>query len=260
MDTFVDEPTAKLVRQPAAIDDPDRPHRSLRTTVTQAQPTLGWRKLALVASLVAAPAVAGVAYAWTRRRGGLITGGLAALALGTLRVELARWFTAEPAFRSDGKAGELELRHCAARVEAVTEIDDGALEMALDHGYGRLASYVCGANHTQELLTRTMPVLTAMRDGRYTVAFVMPPGRALADLPRPRHAAIELREVPAHTIAALRFRGRFSRENVAAHERALLGGVLDAGLSTRGSVTFAAYDSPLTLPILRRNEVWIETV
>jgi hypothetical protein len=256
MDTFLDEPTARYVTRPSGIDE-----ASLRQpTVTQARPLVGWHRFALVAGLLVVPAAAGIAYARTRPRHGLIAGGLTALALGALRVELARWFTQEPAFRSDGRMGDLELRQCSARVEAITEIEGSALEAALDHGYGRLIGYVGGANDRRELLSRTAPVLTAMRDGRYTVAFVMPPGRELGDLPRPDHSGVTLREVPAHTIVALRFRGRFTRENIAAHERALLRHVVDAGLGTRGSIAFAAYDSPLTLPVLRRNEVWIETV
>jgi hypothetical protein len=255
MDTFIDEPTGRYVTRPSEVEA-----ANLSPAATQARPLAGWRRAALIAGLVVVPAAAGVACAWTRPRRGLLAGGLTALALAALRLELARWFTPEPAFRSDGQMGDLELRQCAARIEAITEIEDSTLEAALDHGYGRLISYVCGANDRCELLPRTMPVLTAMRDGRYTVAFVMPPGRGLSDLPRPEHSGVSLREVPAHTIAALRFRGRFTRENVAAHERALLRHLVDAGLATRGSIAFAAYDSPLTLPVLRRNEVWIETV
>ena len=256
METFARR--AAPIHAPSAAE---APVCSPRPTATQARPTVGWRNVALVASLVAAPALAGIAYARTAtRRRGIVAGGLTALALGALRVELSRWFTPEPAFQPDGNFGDLELRHCAARVEAVTEVADSTLEIALDHGYGRLASYLCGANQTHELLPRTLPVLTTMRDGHYTVAFVMPPGRALDDLPRPEHVSVQLREIPEHTIAALRFRGRFTRENVASHERTLLRYVVDAGMSTRGSVTFAAYDSPLTLPVLRRNEVWIAAV
>jgi hypothetical protein len=255
MDTFVDEPTARFVAR-HTLDDAAR----LEPTVTQAHPIGGWRKAALFASLLAVPAAAGIAYARAHPRRGLLSAGLTALALGALRIELARWFTPEPAFRAAGKTGELELRTCSARVEAVTEIEDSTLEAALDHGYSRLVSYLCGANHRRELLSRTMPVLTAMREGRYTVAFVMPPGRSLSDLPRPEHRGVALREIPEHTIAALRFRGRFTRANVAAHERALLRHIVDAGLATRGSIAFAAYDTPLTHPLLRRNELWIETV
>ena len=103
-----------------------------------------------------------------------------------------------------------------------------------------------------------MPVLTAMRDGRYNVSFVMPPGRTITELPRPDHVGVELREVPARQIAALRFHGRFTRDNIAAHERTLMQQLIDAGLSARGSIAFAAFDSPATLPLLRRNELWIE--
>ena len=54
--------------------------------------------------------------------------------------------------------------------------------------------------------------------------------------------------------------GRFSRERMSQHERKLLRDALDLGLVTRGSVAVAMYDSPATLPFLRRNEVWIEIV
>jgi len=101
-------------------------------------------------------------------------------------------------------------------------------------------------------------VLAAMHEGHYHVSFVMPPGRSLDELPRPRHPGIELRTVPARRIAALRFRGRFTRDNIAKHERDLLEQLVDTGLAARGSVMFAAFDAPLTLPVLRRNELWIE--
>jgi hypothetical protein len=254
MHTFVDESTANVGSLPSVFDHFSRP-------ATQARRPLGWRKLTWLASLFAVPAAAGlvVARATTPRRG-VLAGGVTALVLGALRVELARWFTPEPAFQLEGKLGDLELRHYDARIEACAEVDVPVLELALDRGYGRLACYVCGANRAGEVLKRTMPIVTAMRDGRYTVSFVMPPGRDLASLPRATHPGVELREIPSRTIAALRFRGRFTRDNIAAHERVLLQQLVDAGLAARGSVGFAAFDSPTTLPILRRNELWIEIV
>lgn len=235
-------------------------HEYLEPTTIAHRP-VARRKAALATSFLAAPLAAGLAYA----RGGKLrhafaAGGLAAMAIGALRVELARWFTAEPAYAHGGRIGRLELRHYETRIEASAEVDVPGLSEALDHGYNRLASYVCGANRTGELMRRTAPVLTAMRDGRYHVSFVMPPGRTLASLPRPTHPGIELREVPARAVATLRFRGRFTRDNVAAHERVLLNELLDAGLAARGSVSFAAFDWPVTLPLLRRNELWIDVV
>jgi hypothetical protein len=226
---------------------------------TVAHRPIGWRNLAVLGGLVAAPLATGIAIARTASaRRGALAGGLTALALATARLQLARWFTAEPAYQIEGRIGALELRRYGARIEAAAEVDVPVLEQALALGYGRLAGYLAGANRTTELLHRAAPVLTAMRDGRYTVAFIMPPGRTIASLPAPMHPGVELHEVPGRTIAALRFRGRFTRDNIAAHERALLEQVLDAGLAARGSVIFAAFDGPATLPILRRNELWIE--
>jgi SOUL heme-binding protein len=255
MTTFVDEDTARIIGTlPSVFEQFPRP-------TTQARHGVRWRKLALLGSLLAAPAAVGILCARGSTRGrGALAGGIAAVALGALRVELARWFTPEPDYEADGKLADLQFRRYPARIEASTEIDDANLEEALDHGYGRLACYVCGSNQAGELLPRTTPILTSMRDGRYSVSFVMPPGRRLGELPRPDHPGVVLREVPARMVAALRFHGRFTRDNIAKHERRLLQQLVDNGLSARGSVTFAAYDSPLTLPLLRRNELWIEIV
>lgn len=227
--------------------------------VTQARHPIDWRRIALVTGAIAAPAIAGLLYLRaTTRRGGLIVGGLTALAAAALRVELARWFTPESAFGVEGKIGGLELRRYRPRIEASIQVEEASLEAALHHGYQLLAGYATGDNDLVAYVERTMPILIAMREGHYTVSFEMPPGRTLGDLPWPDHPAIELREVPARRIAALRFRGRFTHDNIAAHERVLLQLLVDTGLAARGSVSFAAFDSPATVPLLRRNELWID--
>jgi hypothetical protein len=218
------------------------------------------RRLGVWAGLVAISAGAGIASALSSPRRGLVAGGIAALALGALRLQLARWFVPAPSYRVEQRTGDLELRHYPMRIEARTDVDAHELDAALDAGYGRLACYVYGANAEGERLARTTPVTVSMTDGVYRAAFVMPPARPIATLPQPDDLRVELREVPERRIAALAFRGRHTRANVEAHERRLLRGLVDAGLVGRGSVTLACYDSPLTLPALRRTEVWIEIV
>lgn len=253
MFTFVDEPTENVGDAlPSVFDD-------LPRSVPAARSSLG-RQLALLTDLLTVPAAAGVPGARTTTPQRRITvGRLAAIAIDALRVELARWITPEPAFDSMGTLGDLELRRYDAHIEACAWVDDPAIETAIDQGYGWLASYLCGTNQTGELFACTTPILTTMRDGCYTVSLAMPPGRTLDELPQPCHPGIELRKVPARGIAALRFRGRCTRDNLAAHERVLLGQLADSGLSARDS-ELATFDSPLTLPILRRNELWIEIV
>jgi hypothetical protein len=253
MYTFVDNPLASVgAALPAVLQPVARP-------ATQARHPIGWRRIALATTAIAAPAIAGLLYGRaTTRRGGLLVGGLAALAALALRVERARWFTPEPAFDVEGKLGGLELRRYRPWVEASVQVEETSLEAALHHGYRLLAGYATGNNDLLAHVERTTPALIAMRDGHYTISFVMPPGRTLRDLPWPDHPAIELREVSTRRIAALRFRGRFTHDNIAAHERQLLQLLVNTGLAARGSVSFAAFDSPATVPLLRRNELWID--
>ena len=218
------------------------------------------RQIAFRSALLAIPVATGLGWALRSRRAGVVAGSLTALALGAVRWQLSRWFTPTPAYEVEGQAGALELRRYPLRIEACAELDVADFERALDRGFGRLACYVFGANVTDEDLAMTTPAITTMHDGTYTMAFVMPPGRSIGSLPAPDDPRITLREAPERRVAVLTFNGRFTRHNVERHERELLRQVVDAGLVTRGSVGFAGYDSPATLPFLRRNEVWIEIV
>jgi hypothetical protein len=224
---------------------------------TQQRHAVRPRNLALVSTLIGAPIVAAMLGSRSVRNG-LIVGGVAALALGALRWQLARWFTAEPDYAAEGRVGDLELRRYPARIDARADVEAHDFEQALTIGFNRLACYLHGANANDEDLSMTAPVVTTMRDGRYEMSFVMPPDRVLSSLPLPDDSRVALREVPERRIAVLRFDGRFTKKNIEHHERKLLRKLVDAGLSAKGSVMFAGYDSPMTLPRLRRNELWIE--
>jgi SOUL heme-binding protein len=216
--------------------------------------------LAALAGLAAVPAAAALVGGLRSRRTALVAGGLTAVALGALRWQLARWFTPSPAYTVESRANGVEIRRYPMRIEARAELEVQDFEAALHRGFSRLACYLYGANAESEDIAMTTPCVIAMRDGVYSMAIAMPPGRALASLPAADDPRVALREVPTHRVAVLPFRGRFTRDNVADHELRLLKRLVDAGLSARGSVAFAGYDSPVTLPLLRRNEVWIEIV
>jgi hypothetical protein len=218
------------------------------------------RNNAYYLGLVAIGAGAGITAALGARKTAILGGSIAALALGGLRWQLARWFTPTPAYGVERTIGDLELRRYPVRIEARAAVDSTDFDAVLDRGFGRLACYIFGANGKHEDLEMTTPVVTTMHDGVYSMAFGMPPGRSLMSLPRPDDPRIELREIGERQVAAIRFHGRFTRDNVERHERKLLRQLVDAGLSARGSVAFASYDSPFTIPLLRRNELWIEVI
>lgn len=249
MDTTTDDPPSNVL--------PSIPEE-VRAVATVPKHATTRRRAAFWSGALAVPAATALGTILKSRRAGLIAGGLAALGLGALRWQLARWFEDSPAYETIGRLGPLEVRHYPRRIEARTAVAASEIDDALDLGVGRLVGYVDGANFEQEKLPMTTPVVTMMHDGVYATSLVMPPHRPIASLPHPEDARIELREVPEFRIAVLPFRGRFTPENISKHERQFVHSLVDAGLVARGSVGFACYDSPTTLPFLRRNELWIE--
>src|SRR5262245_40829924 len=74
---------------------------------TQVQAVVGRRRLGYRSGLLAIPIAAGLGWALRSRRTGLAAGGIAALALGALRWQMARWFCDTPAFVVDARVGDL---------------------------------------------------------------------------------------------------------------------------------------------------------
>jgi hypothetical protein len=178
-------------------------------------------------------------------------------------------FTAEPAYSVVRRVSGLEIRNYAPRVEARTTMEGADFDRALDEGFDRLAQYVFGGNYDDESLGMTAPVfargelltMTApmfFSPGGHTMAFVMPPGRTLESLPRPRDVRVFLTNVQARRVAVLPFRGRYRAAKVERKAAELVRRCEAAGLAIAGQPSFAGYDAPSTLPLLRRNEIWVD--
>jgi hypothetical protein len=247
------QPTLREYRSRARGTEPP----AVITTIARRGTDL-W-KAAFWSSAIAGPPLVGMAAArwFGTRRAGLVAGGLTALALGALRWQLQRLFNGEPDYEVERRIGRLEVRHLAPRVEARTTVDADTFDRGLELGFERLFRYITGDNRTREHLAMTSPVTATHRDG-FTVGFVMPPERTRDMLPVPEDEAILLCETPERRVAVLRFRGRYDAHTVSAQEDELLRLVAEAGLTPVGPITFAGYDPPTTLPLLRRIELSVE--
>jgi DNA gyrase inhibitor GyrI len=176
------------------------------------------------------------------------------VALGVVRWQLRRLFVSEPEHTVDARRDGFEIRHYAPVRVAETPVG-GTWEEALGQGFRRLAGFIFGSNARKQRIAMTAPV-TATREGEgYRVAFAMPEG---IDLPRPDDEHIAIHAVPSRRVAVLRFRGRPGVDSIESRKRELLDLAEASGYVPRGEPTFAGYDPPWTLPLLRRNEVWVE--
>ena len=173
------------------------------------------------------------------------------------RWQATRQFTEEPPYTVVRSLGaSMEVRRYEPMVVAETRVR-ASLDEATSEGFRRLAGYIFGGNQRRESLAMTTPVAVESENGEQVVTFVMPPGRTLASLPVPNDARVTLREVPARTIAVLTYRGTTTPEILAVQTQVLRDALAREGVMPSGNPMSSRYDPPWTLPMLRRNEVWI---
>ncbi len=216
------------------------------------------------------------------RRAGVVALG-ASLGLAFARWQYGRALNWQPPYRVELQIGRLELRHYGQEIHAETTIEAASWPETLGEGFQLLSGYLRGNNESGVTLPMTSPVMTTLNAARVgrprgkawrppsitavdalvgigtrTMAFVMPGSLTLDELPAPSDERVQLRVVPPRRVAALTFRGRYGSELPAQKRNELLFLVKCAGLTPASEVTFAGYDAPSTLPILRRNEVLVD--
>ncbi len=209
---------------------------------------------------------------WSRTQRRVLAAAGAVVGLNLMRWQLQRFFTPRPRYEVLQHDGPFEIRRYPAMVVAQTRVNSG-FDLALNEGFGRLAGFIFGKNTGQEQVSMTTPVVTqheslhfdsvtseAQGDGGYTVSFVMPPQRTVQDLPLPEDDRVTLRELQPRTVAALKFSGRYDGERVRRASERLMDEARNHGVEVVGEAAFAGYDAPSTLPLLRRNEVWVQVV
>ncbi len=174
--------------------------------------------------------------------------------------------------------GQFEIRQYSSVVIAKTEVT-GDYKSSQSEAFKILAGYIFGGNQTKTKIAMTAPVEQTQKpssikiamtapvtqtksDSGWVMTFMMPSKFKLEDLPVPNDSRVQLEQVPAKTVAALRFSGSRSEEaNVKKAEE------LKSWIQNRGSFEIvptanlarsAGYDPPWTLPPFRRNEVMFD--
>ncbi|SII94366.1 SOUL heme-binding protein [Mycobacteroides abscessus subsp. abscessus] len=176
--------------------------------------------------------------------------------------------TEEPRYSSRPLTASVQIRQYSSRVAAETTVlaDD---DRARSEGFRRLAGYIFGKNHGRAKIAMTAPVVQqndtiAMTapvgqlpsvTGGSIIRFYMPAKWTLASLPTPGDDDIRLIEVPAETLAVLRFSGDRSAAAVTRRTDELLNTLHNNGIQTSGDPQAWFYDPPWTLSCARRNEI-----
>ncbi len=160
----------------------------------------------------------------------------------------------EPKYAVLAEAAAYELRDYEPYL--VAEVDVRG-QSADSRGFRTLAGYIFGDNQSSEKMQMTAPVESHAAedsDGR-TYAFVMESKYTLDTLPVPNDKTIRIREKPQRVVAAVKFSGRWTEDNIERHKRQFLADLAADGIEPLGVVELARYNSPFTPWFLRRNEL-----
>jgi hypothetical protein len=177
--------------------------------------------------------------------------------------------TEEPAFTVIARVGEAEIRRYGARLLAEVEVE-GSEQAARNQGFRPLAAYIFGENRAAERIGMTAPVAQSAGErigmtapvaqqaegGRWRIGFFMPARYSRETLPLPRDGRVTLRELPAETVAVLRFSGLPDEAAVRAAQARLDAALAGTAWHAAGPGGAWFYDPPWTIPALRRSEVW----
>ena len=120
--------------------------------------------------------------------------------------------------------------------------------------FRKLFNYISGENKNSEKIAMTIPVTQTKKDDQMFMQFYLPSKFNKESTPLPNNPELEITTIPEGYFAVVEFSGRSSDKNFAKHNKILKQKLLEDNISIKGFPIRATYNSPFTLPPLRRNE------
>jgi hypothetical protein len=166
----------------------------------------------------------------------------------------------EPEYSIVKKTNVYEVRQYKNRT--VAEVTYGEE----DSGFRVLFDYISGANKgskevemtipvTQSKeIDMTVPVTQSTTDGKMSMRFFLPMQYSKQNAPEPNDERVRIIDLPAEYFAVISYSGFASDGNFEEHFTELKAALDKDGMVIKGPPIKATYNSPFTLPFLRRNE------
>lgn len=123
-----------------------------------------------------------------------------------------------------------------------------------DNSFRKLYNYISGNNEKKQEIKMTIPVTQTEKSGNMTMQFYLPSKFSIENVPDPTNTDVEVINIEGGYYAVIRYSGRASEENFIKHKNILEDQLIKDNISIQSPPIKATYNSPFTLPIMRRNE------
>ena len=142
-----------------------------------------------------------------------------------------------------------EVRKYSDRLVIETKTSDQS------SGFRKLFNYISGDNKDKKEIKMTTPVTQTEKNGNMTMQFYIPTEFDESNVPDPNNSEVKVLNIKGGYYAAIIYSGRASDNNYVKHKNILEDQLKKDKISIISKPIRATYNSPFTLPMLRRNEV-----
>ena len=143
---------------------------------------------------------------------------------------------------------EYEIRKYSDRLVIETNSIEG-------NGFRKLFNYISGNNEENQEVKMTVPVTQEIKNGSMTMQFYLPLKFNKDNAPKPSNSDIKILNIEGGYYAVIKYSGRSSDKNFLKNKDILEKQLKQDNITIISPPIRASYNSPFTLPMLKRNEV-----
>ena len=143
---------------------------------------------------------------------------------------------------------EYEIRKYSDRLVIETNSMEG-------NGFRKLFNYISGNNEESQEIKMTVPVTQEIKNGSMTMQFYLPLKFNKDNAPKPSNSDIKILNIEGGYYAVIKYSGRSSDKNFLKNKNILEKQLKQDNITIISPPIRASYNSPFTLPMLKRNEV-----
>ena len=143
---------------------------------------------------------------------------------------------------------EYEIRKYSDRLVIETNSIEG-------NGFRKLFNYISGNNEKNQEIKMTVPVTQENKNGNMTMQFYLPLKFNKDNAPKPSNSDIKILTIEGGYYAVIKYSGRSSDKNFLKNKDILEKQLKQDNFVILSPPIRASYNSPFTLPMLKRNEV-----
>ena len=120
--------------------------------------------------------------------------------------------------------------------------------------FRKLFQYISGANNSSQKIKMTIPVNQIKKNSTNFMQFILPSSFDKETIPIPSNSEVKISIIEKGYFAVIEYSGRSSDKNFIKYSKVLQKKLLEDKILIKGLAIKATYNSPFTLPLLRRNE------